>query len=51
MKCQRCNKEIKEGELFCNYCGAKVAKDNIEDTKITLNIKRLCVVKDCVKDM
>ncbi len=33
MKCQRCNKEIKEGELFCNYCGAKVAKDNIEDTK------------------
>lgn len=33
MKCQRCNKEIKEGELFCNYCGAKVEKENIEHTQ------------------
>ena len=36
MKCQRCNREIKEGELFCNYCGAKVEKENIDNTQ-TMN--------------
>lgn len=34
MKCERCNNEIKEGELFCSNCGAKVEMEST--TKIDI---------------
>ena len=28
MKCSKCNKDIKDSNNFCNYCGSKVIKDD-----------------------
>lgn len=27
MKCQKCNKDLVDGSVFCNFCGAKQEKD------------------------
>ena len=30
MNCQKCGKEIPNGSLFCNFCGARQTIDNVD---------------------
>ena len=40
MKCSNCNKEIKEGDNFCIYCGTPIAdKENISKNKSRKKLK------------
>ena len=43
MKCPKCNKEIDNDSLFCEFCGMRVAKKASEDSqnKRHLNIKKI----------
>ena len=53
MKCERCNTNIKKGELFCSNCGVKVKANDINNTK-TIQIEKIPKdkdIKDDVKDL
>ena len=42
MKCKKCGKEIKKGDLFCQYCGTKVeAEEKKEEKTKTTGTKKV----------
>ena len=44
MYCPKCHKEIPDGAMFCNYCGAKVKVDHEKSNKISNNLLTIWLV-------
>lgn len=50
MKCERCNKKIQNGDVFCSNCGAKVKNDDSTTIEID-KLKDDKFLKEEVKDL
>ena len=44
MKCKKCGREIKEGNIFCTYCGTSIKASN-EEIENTINAKNTNIKK------
>ena len=49
MYCNKCGKQVAEGSVFCNYCGAKIELEETKDVHQSMDDLIIEAGKDCIK--